>query len=93
MPKLISGTDLGVNYLRSLNSSEHILTKAHKMRKFLGFILRNFFQSESEIILHQECVISIVEYCSSLFPNLPLSHIIKVGGIQREITSKILKTD
>ncbi|CAH8481634.1 unnamed protein product [Schistosoma intercalatum] len=93
LPRLASVTDLGVHYSHSLNFSEHITAKASKMRKLLGFILRNFYQNESKILLYKVCVRPIVEYCSFLFSNLRLSDILKVEGIQRDFTRKVLKTD
>ena len=63
------------------------------MRRLLGFILRNFFQNETKIILYKACIRPIVEYCSFLFSNLRLSDIFKVEGIQRDFTRKILKND
>ena len=93
LPRLTSVTDLGIHYSDSLNFSEHISTKASQMRRLLGFILRNFFQNETKIILYKACVRPIVEYCSFLFSNLRLSDILKVEGIQRDFTRKILKND
>ncbi|CAH8292204.1 unnamed protein product [Schistosoma rodhaini] len=91
--RLTSVTDLGVHYSDSLNFSEHISTKASQTRRLLGFILRNFFQKETKIILYKTCARPIVEYCSFLFSNLRLSDILKVEGIQRDFTRKILKND
>lgn len=70
LPKLTSITDLDAQYWYSLNFPEHISTKASKMRKLLGFILHNFFESEYRIVLYKTCVITIVKYYSLLFSNL-----------------------
>ncbi|CAI2726366.1 unnamed protein product [Schistosoma spindalis] len=93
LSRLASVTDLGVHYSQRLNFSEHISAKVSKMRKLLGFILHNFYKNESKILLYKVCVRPIAEYCSFFFSNLRLSDILKVEGIQRDFTRKILKTE
>lgn len=53
--KLVPVNDHGVSYLHS--------TKASKMRKSLGFIIRNILHNKSEINLYKICISSNVEYC------------------------------
>ncbi|CAH8527097.1 unnamed protein product [Schistosoma turkestanicum] len=60
------------------------------MRRMLGFIFRNFLHRESRTILYKTCVRPIAEYCSFLFSNVRLSDMLKLEGIQRKFTRKVL---
>lgn len=88
LPKRTSVTNLGVHYSYNFYFSEHISTKASRMPKFLGF-LRN----KSWTIVWKIYVRSIVKYRQFLVSNLPLSDTLKVEGMQREFTLKMLESD
>nr|CAH8820128.1 unnamed protein product [Trichobilharzia regenti] len=93
IPRLKSVLDLGLKYSHNLSFSEHISNQVSKSRRLIGFLLRNFYRNESRILLYKVCVRPLLDYCSFIFSSTRIEDKLKVEGVQRYFTRKVLGTD
>nr|CAH8851435.1 unnamed protein product [Trichobilharzia regenti] len=85
--------DLGLIYSQNLSFSEHISNQVSKSRRLIGFLLRNLYRNESRILLYKFCVRPLLDYCSFIFSSTRIEDKLKVEGVQRYFTRKVLGTD
>ncbi|CAH8821040.1 unnamed protein product [Trichobilharzia szidati] len=93
IPRLKSVLDLGLTYSHNLSFSEHISKQVSKSRRLIGFLLRNFYRSESRILLYKVCVRPLLDYCSFIFSSIRIEDKLKVEGVQRYFTLKVIGTE
>ncbi|CAH8868789.1 unnamed protein product [Trichobilharzia szidati] len=93
IPRLKSVLDLGLTYSHNLSFSEHISKQVSKSRRLIGFLLRNFYRSESRILLYTVCVRPLLDYCSFIFSSIRIEDKLKVEGVQRYFTLKVIGTE
>ncbi|CAH8460438.1 unnamed protein product [Schistosoma rodhaini] len=82
--------DLGLRYSDSLNFSEHIASQISKARKLIGFIMINFNNTESRLLLYRKCILPILEYGILVYSNCRHNDLIKIEGVQRRFTKAVL---
>lgn len=82
--------DLGLRYSDSLNFSEHIASQVSKARKLIGFIMINFNNTESRLLLYRKCILPILEYGILVYSNCRHNDLNKIEGVQRRFTKAVL---
>ncbi|CAH8853913.1 unnamed protein product [Trichobilharzia szidati] len=93
LQRLESVLDLGLKYSHNLSFSEHISKQVSKSRRLIGFLLRNFYRNESRILLYKVCVRPLFDYCSFMYSSIRIEDKLKVEGVQRYFTLKLLGTE
>ncbi|CAH8493423.1 unnamed protein product [Schistosoma haematobium] len=83
--------DLSLRYSNSLNLSEYISLQVSKARKLMGFIMINYNNIESRLLLYRKCVLPILEYGILVYTNCRRNDLNKIEGVQRKFTKAVLR--
>ncbi|CAH8555952.1 unnamed protein product [Schistosoma haematobium] len=83
--------DLGLRSSNSLNFSGHIASQLSKARKHIGFIMTNFNNLESRLLLYRKCILHILEYGILVYSNCRHNDPNKNECVQRSFTKAVLR--